>query len=351
MNHRSQRILVVRTDRLGDLILSMPVFTALRKHNPNARIGALVNPRTRDLAYAHPHLDLILVDDPKRYHRGLQGVGRLAQALKRHRFNAAVLLHPTFRLALALYLARIPIRIGSGYRAYSWLFNRRVNRHRKDASRHEVICNLELLEPLGISKVRPEFHLNISDEAVEKVDHLLRRQRLDAGRPFAVLHPGSGGSARNWRPEAFAALARRLTSEVGLPVLVTGSIAETALAQQVVAATAGKAISVAGRLNSVELAALLQRARVLVANSTGPLHLAVAVGTEVVGLYAPLPACRPERWGPFGHPDSAIMSQHEDCTACKHRRALYCRCMDRITVDRVVEAVLQRLVPQEQVVT
>ncbi len=348
LNRHVSRILVVRTDRLGDVILSTPVLTALRSQFPHVRLAILVNPRTRDLVYAHPHVDVILVDDQPRHHHGVRGFWRLVSALKRHRFDAAVLLHPTLRLALATFFARIPIRIGTAYRFYSPLFNQRVRHHRKESGRHEVICNLELLAPLGIREADPQFHLNISSEAFRKVDLLLAGLGVDSGEPFVVLHPGSGGSARNWRPEAFAALARRLTGEIGIDVVVSGSAAEAELVQRVVAAAGNRPISVAGRLNVIELAALLQRCQVVVANSTGPLHLAVAVGTEVVGLYAPLPAIRPERWGPFGRPDSVIMSKTEDCTACKRSRSPYCLCMDRISVDAVLEAVLYRLSLREQ---
>jgi ADP-heptose:LPS heptosyltransferase len=313
-------------------------------------LAILVNPRTRDLVYAHPHVDIILVDDQPRHHKGVRGFFRLVSALKRHKFDVAILLHPTLRLALATFMARIPNRIGTAYRAYSMLFNQRVRHHRKGATRHEVICNLELLAPLGVQNVEPEFHLNISDEAFRKVDLLLASLGVDPTQPFVVLHPGTGGSARNWRPEAFGALARRLTQEIGFEVVVTGSPAESALADQVVAAANGRPVSVAGRLNTIELAALLRRAQVVVANSTGPLHLAVAVGTEVVGLYAPLRPIRPERWGPFGRPRSVIMSRSEDCTACKRSRSLYCLCMDRITVDSVLNAVLLRIERPRQAV-
>ena len=136
------RILVVRTDCIGDVVLSLPVVTALRRAYPGAYLAMLVHPGIRGIVEHHPDLDGVLWDGAGE--TGFRGFFRLLGEIRRGKFDVALLLHPTLRLAVVLALAGIPVRVGTGYRFYAFLFNRRVWEHRKDSRRHEVEYNLSL---------------------------------------------------------------------------------------------------------------------------------------------------------------------------------------------------------------
>ena len=124
--------------------------------------------------------------------------------------------------------------------------------------------------------------------------------------PFVVLHPGSGGSALDWPAKNFGRLAGKINSELGLSIITTGSASESVLIDTIQKQTKN-IVRLEGQLNLKELAALLKKASLIIANSTGPLHLAVAVDTKVIGLYCTLVACGPERWGPYHRADSVIV--------------------------------------------
>jgi ADP-heptose:LPS heptosyltransferase len=218
------------------------------------------------------------------------------------------------------------------------LFNRRAKDHRKTGLRHEAVFNARLLLPLGVTvpdAVRPRLEPTATHvEAAERVRREIGLRPDD--RP-AILHPGSGGSSRDWPAHRFGDLARVLASRG--PVVVTGSAHEAQLVQEVVDRSEGAARACVGRMSLMELAAFIQRGSVFVANSTGPLHIAAAVGTPVVGFYPPIAAASVTRWGPLS--DRAVTFT-PDIVRCPHCQGDVCvgnLCMEQISVDQVVRAV------------
>jgi ADP-heptose:LPS heptosyltransferase len=333
-----RKILLARTDRLGDVILSTPVATALKKNLGNVHVTCLVRQYTAAITRCHPHVDETLEIDGDEIGGDMQ---RLVRALRQRRFDAAVMLYPRPNLAWAVWQSGVPLRIGTGYRWYSFLFNRRVFEHRKTAARHEAEYNLRLLQPLGIAAAEIEFHFALSQAERDRIDAKLNE--LGVGAKPVVLHPGSGGSARDWPPEYFARLADLLHHELGVDVALTGAPAEENLIAAIQQQTESKPLSLCGRLTIIELAVLCQRAAVFVGNSTGPLHLAVMVGAPVVAFYPPIRAARPERWGPYGRLADVLMSQQEECRRCRRSLTRVCACMRAITVKKAFEKIREKL--------
>ena len=164
LNDDVKNILLVRIDRIGDVILSLPMLPLLKRRFPNATISVLMRQYTRELVEHHSCVDEVLVYEHEDSLRSLWAI--LREIRKRH-FDIAIIPYPRFRPALILFFAGIRTRVGSGYRWYSFLFNRRVFEHRKDAKRHEAEYNLNLLRPLGIeAQGEPEFEFSISPSAV-----------------------------------------------------------------------------------------------------------------------------------------------------------------------------------------
>lgn len=331
-----QNILVVRTDRIGDVVLSLPMIPALRTRFPDANIAFLLRSYTRALADGQPGLDRILLYDE---HPGsLKPFGSMLAELRKDRFDAVVVTYPTFRLARLMYLAGIPIRVGTGYRWYSFLFNRRVYEHRKTAEKHEAEYNLSLLRMLDCHPTDPpKPGIVIGDDAERRAAEILRNLGLDS-RPFVILHPGSGGSARDWKPERFGALAARLAND-GTAVLVTGGPGEEELVEGILAASEFTAKALPRNSPLGVLAAVIRRAVVFVANSTGPLHMAAAVGTPVVAFYPPIRQCSSDRWGPLTDRKVVFEPLSADCPRCKGGPCEADECMDLISVEDVGNAV------------
>jgi ADP-heptose:LPS heptosyltransferase len=241
-----------------------------------------------------------------------------------------------------LFRAGIRLRIGSGFRYYSVLFNRRVYEHRRDARKHELEYNLNLLRPLGIDppdlQGEAEFGIVIPPASVQRVDGLLAERGVRT--PFAVLHPGTGKSAREWSRAKIGELGGRIVQERGMAVVVTGLEREGDLVRDIAARVGPAAVPLAGVLTVKELAALIRKATVWVGHSTGPLHLAVAVGTPVVALYPQLTAMSPRRWGPYGRRCRVhVPDRSADCRECEHDPEGLCPCMESISVDSVLASV------------
>ena len=243
-------------------------------------------------------------------------------------------------IAWLMFRSGISLRVGTGYRYYSFLFNRRVFEHRKNAQRHEVEYNLNLLKELGCDIQKPpEFFIDIPAEAERKVQELLLSLSIDRSKPIAIVHPGSGGSARVWGAENFGKLGAKLANNSSVQVLVTGSSSEKLQVDTVVQSSENVVVSVAGKLSMKELAALIRMAQLFVANSTGPIHVAAAVGTPVVGLYPQHIPMSARRWGPYS--DKSIVFTPKKpvyCADCSGGKDEQCACMQSITVSEVYAA-------------
>ncbi len=332
----TQRFLLSRTDRLGDLVLSTPVASALKKEFPECEVFFLARDYAAEILDLHPHVDGVLRVDTlgETLH-----TKPLAKLLRSYDFDAVLALYPRPQLAWAFYRAAIPLRLGTGYRWYSALFNRRVYEHRKDARRHEAEYNLQLLRPLGIADASVEFHYRFDAAHEQALAEKMKQWNLR--EPYVVLHPGSGNSARDWPLEHFAALAEHLSRKHDLQIVLTGSTNEKTLTAFVQKETACRAIDLAGQLNLTELAGVLRHAALFVGNSTGPLHLARMMATPVLAFYPPILACRPERWGPYGSRNDVLMSREEECRRCRNGET--CACMRDITVAAAIAKAEEKL--------
>jgi heptosyltransferase-3 len=348
MSNLPRRILVVRTDRLGDLVLTLPMFSILRKRYPDARLALLARRYVSPLTDAHPNIDeTLLYDDggtPRRFNA-------MKDEIRTRRFDAVFVVHPTFRLALLMASARIPIRIGTGYRWYSFLFNRRVYTHRKTAQRHELEYNLELLTRLDCPvphPIDPEFGISVTGDSHTRAVAKLREHGILEKEEYIVLHVATGGSAREWPRESFAALCRDLIHERGFRVVLTGTAAERPAVASVQLAIGADAISLAGDLSLLELEGILAGALLLVVNSTGPLHLAVALGVPVLAFFPQIPVMGPGRWGPYTTRARVLVPDRPpECRECRGGGGGPCDCMRSISVDRALRAARELLGTRE----
>jgi heptosyltransferase-2 len=317
------------------------MLPALRSCFPHAHIAMLLRRYTGDLVEGNPCVnELIWYDDADE----LIPFGKMVSILRDRAFDAAIVVYPRFRLAWLMFRAGIPLRVGTGYRYYSLLFNRKVYEHRKDAQRHEVEYNLNLLGELNCNvptSFKPEFFVDIPAAAEQRVREFLKSLGLGM-RDFVVIHPGSGGSAREWSPENFGKLAEKFEHD-GFKVLVTGGRGDEEKAARVVNASQGMAISVVGMLKLKELGALLRAAKMFISNSTGPLHLAVAMNTPVVGLFPQHTAMSVKRWGPYTDKKIIFVPDRPlDCNVCVESKTS-CACMATVSVEQVYQGALSLL--------
>jgi ADP-heptose:LPS heptosyltransferase len=337
-----KRILVTRTDRIGDVILSLPVAVALKDSLPEVVVTFMVRaaavPIVRMCPWVDNHVEVgEEADDPS-----------LVDSLRQHRFDAAVCLFPRAKIASILRGAEIPIRVGTSRRFYSYRFNRRVNVSRRSGGRHESDLNVALVAGLGIEDRRRHDPTCIPPcEALASARILLGELGIEPGKTrFAVVHPGCGGSARNWTGEHYHQLCRLLFDH-GLDVVVSGSSDEHLLAETVIGNLDGVVRSIVGKTDLPVLAAILKHAGVFVGPSTGPMHLAAAVGTPVVALFGPVRTTGPDRWGPLGSGHRVFVPPVETCN-CRVDRCRLGDCMAGIEPAQVAQTAIAAVTRSEK---
>lgn len=330
-----KNLLIVRTDRIGDLVLTLPVAGIVKKHFPGTSVSFLVREYTKDIALSNSQTDRVIV---LKENGGKTSLWENVRLLRQYRFDTCLVVYPTFRLALIMLFSGIKHRIGTGYRWYSFLFNHKTFEHRKNAGRHELEYNVNLLkhfdinEPVTRENVSFDLHVNSPDG--QKIEQLLSENGVNFKNPVIIVHPGSGGSAMDWPVLRFKELVQRLVRDLSCRVIITGSGSEKKICSELAQGT--DALNLAGALNIKELMALISRSDMLIANSTGPIHLAAALKKDVVGFYPRITACSPERWGPYTE-KRIVFSPEINCTNCTREQCEKLNCMDTIKPDKVFE--------------
>jgi heptosyltransferase I len=340
-NLQAERIALIKPSALGDIVHSLPVLTALRRRFPQAHISWIVNRSYEPLLQGHPHLDETLPFDRGGLRGGWRPTTRAALAffagLRHQRFDLVVDLQGLFRSGLMTLAtgARHRVGLGSAREGAGWFYTHCVG-VRSLQELHAVDRYWEVAGALGVGDTPKEFHVPITDSAHDWADERLR----GLPRPWLALGVGSRWVTKRWLPEHFAALALRSQSAFGGTVVFVGTGDEAPLADLVASQLVYPTINLCGRTTIPQLAAVLARADAMVANDTGPLHLAAALGRPVV---APYTCTKVRLTGPYQSPATAVESRVW-CQGSYLKRCSRMECMPELTPDRlwpVLREVLQ----------
>lgn len=337
-----RRAVAVRLDNAGDVVMLGPALRALRATLPGVHLTLMASPGGALAAPLLPWLDAVLPErvvwqdaqgrlalDPE---RELALVGRIAQ----HRFDAALIFtsfsQSPWPPAYACYLAGVPLRAGQAGDFGGSLLTDVVTPLAPEA--HQVDRNLHLLEGLGFPLAGRHLEIEVPREAEESASALLEQAGVDVGDPFVALAPGASCAARRYPPERFAAVASSL-ADTGMAVVVLGSAAEVGLAEPILKATIGRpVVSLVGRTTIPELAAVLGRACLVIANDSGPMHLADALDRPMVVLFSGTD--HESQWRPRRAP-ARLLRRPTPCAPCYRFTCPYdLACLD-IPPEEVVE--------------
>jgi heptosyltransferase III len=330
---KPKNLLIVRTDRIGDVILSLPLAGIVKKHFPECKITFMVRNYTKELVLNHPYIDnvILLEEENSNIH-----IASNVKKIKSLNFDSSIIVYPTFITSLIIFLAGIKNRIGTGYRWYSLLFNRKVYEHRKYAERHELEFNVNLLKMFGIEEnISPsnvEFDLNIDTTVKKQVSDFLERNRIQTGKPLIIIHPGSGGSSVDLPLDKFSELIRIIDERTDFQVILTGSKSEKELCNQLVINKNIK--NFAGEFSLKELISLIDMSEIFISNSTGPIHIAAALRKHTIGFYPKILACSARRWGPYST-RTVVFTPEIDCNNCTREQCTRLDCMNSINMNKV----------------
>jgi len=290
-------ILVTRTDRLGDVMLTLPLISCLRKIFPDAKIYFLVKKYLKGLLENFEGADEIIYEDE------YDGDNSLKEILLKKNIDLSVNVKPEFRQAFMFYRQGIKYRIGTAYRWYSFLYNCKVYEHRKNSDKHESELNVSLIrnffkENCDGNEVRFRIDNNKKAELKKKLislDPVLRGK-------FIIVHPGSGGSAKDLSAGKFSELVKGLCHEFkDHSIVLTGIQSENELAEKIISGSGSEnALNLCGKLNLEELLILTDECSLFISNSTGPIHIAGILNKKIIGFYPNEKPMHAGRWKPLG---------------------------------------------------
>ena len=329
-----KNLLIVRTDRIGDVVLSLPLAKIIKKHFPECKITFLVRKYTKSLVENHPYIDNVIILKQK---DGKIPVGDNIKILSYYGFDSCIVVYPTYVISLITYLSHIKNRIGTGYRWYSFLFNQKVYTHRKYAEKHELEFNVDLLQKFGIEEKidynNIDFDLYIDKKSETKVNEILKNNKIVKNKPVIIIHPGSGGSAIDLPIHKFDELIKMISAKFDVQMILTGSEDEKELCEEL--NSGEKVTNFSGELNLSELIAVINKSDIFISNSTGPIHIAAALGKYTIGFYPKILACSAKRWGPYSE-KSAVFKPNIDCKNCTREQCEKLDCMSSINLNDVL---------------
>jgi ADP-heptose:LPS heptosyltransferase len=337
-----RRVLAIRLDNLGDVLMTGPALRALAGVHPDAHLTLLASPGGAAAAALLPEVDEVMV------HRALwqdasgampldpSAELALVERLAAGRFDAAVVFtsfaqspHPP---AYACYLAGIPVRVGQSKEFAGGVLSCAVAPPPDDL--HQAERNIGLLEGAGLPARERDLQIVVPPDAAERAADVLMEVGV-WGQPYVVLAPGASAPSRRYEPARFAAAARSLVHEDGLRVVVVGSERERGLVEEVAGAAGGGAVALAGRTGVPELAALIEGGELLLANNSGTMHLAEALGRPMTILFAGTELER--QWRPRSAP-ATLLRRPTACSPCYAFACPYAlECLD-VPVAEVLEA-------------
>jgi ADP-heptose:LPS heptosyltransferase len=347
-----RRVVVVRLDNIGDVIMIGPALRALKKALPGIHITLMASPAGSQVAPLLPWVDDVLVDrvvwqdaswtmpfDPEREFERIE-------TLRAHQFDAAIIFtsfsQSPFPPAYACYLAGIPVRIGQ-----SKEFGGSVLSHWKRAvpdSTHQVDRNLSLLEDTGLPLEGRHLELHVPGEIQVRADDLLNSVGVDPQAPFVILAPGASCAARRYDPQRFSEVSSLLFAETGLPILLVGSDRERELVQPFMALRR-PVLSLVGRTSVAEMAGVIRRSSLVLANDSAPMHIADAFLRPMVVLYSGTEL--EEQWKPRCAPNR-LLRRPTSCSPCYNFRCPYgMECLDIPAEEVAAEAVRMWMVSIE----
>jgi heptosyltransferase-1 len=323
-----QRILIIKPSAIGDVVHALPILNLLRKRWPAAHISWLVATTCAGLLDGHPMLDEIIRFDRRSFGTAwrdpsaAKGLFGFASDLRRKNFDLVIDLQGLFRSGWMAWKTRAPVRVGfANAREFAPLFyTHRVAIETQE--QHAIDRYLRVAAALGCESSPVEFPLATSEQDRRRVSEWLAH-----GEHFAVLLPGTNWPTKRWPVERFAAMAPALRDRFGLKTVVAGGPDDVEIASKIPAD-----VNLAGQTSLGELTALLERADLVIANDSGPMHIAAALGRPLVTVFGPT---NPVRTGPYGRGD-CVVQLNLPCSPCYSRTCSHQSCLRWLEIEPVL---------------
>ncbi len=340
-------ILIVKLSAIGDVIHTLPALNAVRNYYPNANITWLVEEDAASLVQGHNALNRVLVSKRKRWLKALRSLSFLEtikevyvfiKALRDTRYDMILDFQALLKSGILIAIARGRRKIGFGkgleHMEHSYIF---LNEHipAVDMEIHALSRGMMLLNAVGIPTNEVEYKLPVSNHDHKNIDELMKQHGINGAKFLVAVNPVAKWETKLWPNKKFAELADMLVDQYDMKIVFTGGITDYSIIQTITSLMKVRAMNFAGKTTLTELAALYEKAALVISTDTGPMHLAAAMGTPVVALFGPTASWRT---GPYGSGNKVIRIDMA-CSPCFKRRCERPDCMYEISVKQVMEAV------------
>jgi lipopolysaccharide heptosyltransferase II len=337
--HPAPKILIVQPSRIGDLIFSLPVLSAIKKKYPNARLSWIVNKKCIEILEKNPLLENIFIWDSSKI--SFKYYINLRRQLSEQKFDLSIDLHGLAKSAILVKLAGAKFKIASSstnnMKEFSWLFSNEIKSPKES---HCVERYFEVAKYLNCT-YEINYPITILDENFKSVREKLLKESANLDKLIGI-HPGAGWISRRWGIHKFAALAGRLKNELGVDIVIVGGkesgSTENGLSEEIITHTNVKIIDMSRKFTLKDLCAFLKICKVFVGNEAGPIHIATALNTQAVAILGPTNA---KRTGPYKG-NTKIVQHQVSCQPCRNRNCKNTICMQYITVSEVFEEVKKK---------
>ncbi len=334
-----KRILIVRTDRAGDVVMITPMIREIRRQFPDAFIAALTSPNTVQILEHNPYLDERIIDDLKK-----ETYWDVVKKIRSFKFTHALLVMPTERAAYQLFLSRIPTRIGVGHKLYEVItLMQSVSRKNYKPLRHEADYCMDLARKIGVETTNIQPDIFVTDDERDAALSLLYKSGVPLDCQKIILHTGSRGSAPNWSEEKYLQFIKELfTAFPNAPftIILTAFEMSENFVEKVLLIGGNKIVTVAKELKSLrDLISLISVVDLMICSSTGPIHLADALEITCIGIHCHRPMNCPKHWGIINKKSLNIEVNEDNCTRYCSQDQNACGIEDALPVSMVLNEV------------
>lgn len=330
-----KRILIVRTDRVGDVVMITPMIREIRKTHPDSFIATLTNPNTSDILLNNPNLDLSITDDLNKV-----SFWKVVKQIRKNKFTHGLLVMPTERAAYQMFFAGIKTRIGVGKKLYEVItFMKSVSRNKYNPLRHEADYCMDLARAIGVNTndLTPE----IFDTAEEKLygKGILNKLNVYDEDFKIIVHTGSGKSSGNWSEEKYLLLIKKiLIKNKAAKVILTAKEMSLSFRKSIISLNEDRIVFADESVKRLrDLICIISNVDLLIAPSTGPLHLASALKIKTVGLFCHRRMNCAKLWGALGNKAVNLEVSKEYCDSHCSKDKENCEFEDGISIDEVLK--------------
>lgn len=332
-----KKILIIRLRRIGDIIMTTPALSALRKGFPKAFISYVVEKPFRELVEDHPELDKVIVLEKK---QGIRDFFKLIRSIRKEKYDVVLDFHGGPRASLITLLSKAKLKIGYRIKYRNFIYHIKISRKPETGKLHSVENHINFIRALGVdSESIPALNLPQAKKVeTEKVKRFIKENEFE-GYKIVTIHIGAGNEFRDWGINNWNKLISLLAKRPDVKIVLIGASEDKKAEEEILKMSKGSTFTQVGKLNLREVRELISYSSLFVGPDSGPMHIAASTSTPIVALFGPTLPANFSPWQAI----STLMEKEFDCRPCKQRHCIHedFRCLRSIMPEEVYQACLR----------